>query len=429
MRRKVAMIAHAFPPCHAIGALRAAKFAKYLPKYGWEPIVITRTWPQQSWGMDEPPGVRVVRTAYHDRLGIFRRSRSSQVRTLSESSQSPGWRSKVRKLASFWVRELIAYPDEFIGWKRYAVEAARELLKGENVAIIFSSSPPPTAHLIAREVQRETRLPWVADFRDLWIQNHYLRHTALRRYIERRLEKRTLARASVLVTVSSPLAAKLGRLHNKPVEVITNGFDEDDYSGPPPSPTPYFSLTYTGQIYAGKRDPSLLFSAVRKLLQAGVIDSLRFRIRFYGPDGSFVEKLAARFRVAEVVSYEGLVPYAEAVRHQRGSTALLLLSWHAPEEKGIYTGKVFEYLGARRPILVIPRTEGVLDELMEETGAGVAASSEEELIMLLVKWYDEFLTTGSLKYRGKEEAISKYTREQQARKLAQVFDRVLEGRL
>jgi len=100
-----------------------------------------------------------------------------------------------------------------------------------------------------------------------------------------------------------------------------------------------------------------------------------------------------------------------------------------PDEKGIYTGKVFEYLGARRPILVIPRTEGVLDELMEETGAGVAASSEEELIMLLAKWYDEFLTTGSLKYRGKEEAISKYTREQQARKLAQVFDRVLAGRL
>jgi len=427
-RKEVLMIAPAFPPRQAIGALRAAKLAKYLPRFGWEPIVIARFWEGGS-SSEDLARVRVIRTAYRDRLKFFRRKSSGygSGTPRQENTASHGWRTTARKTASFWVKECLVYPDEFIGWKQFALEAARELLKEEKIAVILSTSPPSTSHLVASELQHETGLPWVADFRDLWTQNHYLRQTALRRLVERRLEKKTLATAAILVTVSRPLAEKLGRLHNKPVEVITNGFDEDDYSWPLPSPTPYFSLTYTGQIYAGKRDPSHLFAAVQELLRTGVIDPRRFRIRFYGADGGLVEKLAARFGVGEVVRYEGLVPYAEAIRRQRESTALLLLSWQAAEEKGVYTGKVFEYLGARRPILVIPRNEGVVDELMRETKAGIVADTKEELIRILSEWYGQFQETRSIMYSGEEAAIMQYTREQQAYKLAQLFDRILEG--
>jgi len=428
MSKKVLMIAHAYPPYNSIGALRAAKFAKYLPKYGWEPIVITRAWEEETHGLEEPHGIKVIRTGYRDRLRFFRRIGSRRI--VSTSKSTPSEREKwneIRKAASFWLREFLAYPDEFVGWKTYALQAAQKILQEEDIHLIFSTSPPATSHLIASELQRETGLPWVADFRDLWTQNHYIRHSAVRRPLERRLERETLSRASVLVTVSSPLVEKLRDLHRKPVEVVTNGFDQDDYSGPPPPLTPYFSLTYTGRIYAGKQDPSLLFAAVRELLQTGVIDPRRFRIRFYGPDGALVEELAARFGVNELVSYEGRVPYTEAVRCQRESTALLLLNWQAPEEKGLYTGKVFEYLGAKRPILAVPGNGGVVDELIRDTKAGVVASTKEQLICIISKWYREFQETGGLRYRGEQAVIMQYTRAQQAYKLAQLFDRLMGG--
>lgn len=427
-RKKVLMIGYAFPPRLAIGALRVAKFAKYLPQFGWEPSVITRSWEGER-GLEEPVGVRVIRTAYRDRLRFFRRNRSSYGRGTprQEKAVSQDWQGAHYKIASFWVKECLAYPDESIGWKHYALEAANKLLEEKDIALIYSTSPPTTSHLIASEIQQETGLPWVADFRDLWTQNHYVRHSALRRLIERRLEKKTLATAAILVTVSAPLAEKLGRFHSKSVEVITNGFDEDDYCGTSPPPTPYFSLTYTGQIYSGKRDPSLLLAAVQELLKTGVIDPRRFRIRFYGPDGGLVEKLAARFGVEEVVNCGGIVPYIEAVRRQRESTALLLLNCQAPEEKGVYTGKVFEYLGARRPILVIPGNEGVVDELMRETRAGIVAGTKEELTRVLSDWYCQFRETGTLAYQGEERVIMQYTRAQQVCKLAQLFDRIWES--
>ncbi len=427
-RKKVLMIAHAFPPRHGIGSLRAAKFAKYLPRFGWEPVVLTRHWEGER-GLEEPPGVEVIRTPYQDKLRFFRRGSSTRAMPASRGQQtiSQSLFNSVWRIASFWLKECLAYPDEFSGWKPYALEAGRERLRAGDISLIFSTSPPPTSHLIASELQRETGLPWVADFRDLWTQNHYVRHTLLRRWIERRLEKKALARATVLITVSQPLAGKLQRLHGKPVEVITNGFDEDDYSSLPPSPTPYFSLTYTGQIYAGKRDPTLLFSAVRYLLDTGLIDPKRFKIRFYGPerDRGLVVCLADRFGIRELVSHGGYVPYQEAILRQRESTALLLLNWNSPEEKGVYTGKVFEYLGAKRPILAIPGNNGVVDELLYETASGVVASTKEEIATILKSWYDEFVKTGGIAYKGKDEIIKQYTRATQAGKLAAIFDRVI----
>lgn len=318
MKRKVLIIAHAYPPYNSIGALRAAKFAKYLPRYGWEPIVITRTWPVEMWGLDEPPGVRVIRTDHHDRLGIFRRGRLSKARAPAGNPQTSGWQERLRRLASFWIKELLAYPDDFIGWRAHALEAARWVLKEEEISVIFSTSPPPTSHLIAHELQRRTGLPWVADFRDLWTQNHYFRHTLPRQWLETRLEKRVVQNASILITVSHPLAQRLKQLHKKPVEVLTNGFDEDDYAGPPPPPTPYFSITYTGQIYAGKRDPSLLFAAARELLKDGVIDPEKFKVRFYGPerDKHKILVLANRYGVHEFVVHGGKLPYREAILRQ-----------------------------------------------------------------------------------------------------------------
>ena len=431
MTHKALLIAHGYPPCHAIGALRAAKFAKYLPRCGWEPTVVTRLW-QSQLGLEEPSGIKVVRTHFQDRLRFFRRDdagrRARATQDLQASSGNRG--NAVRAIASFLLKECLAYPDESIGWKPYALEAAREMLCAGGISLIFSTSPPATSHLIASQLQCETGLPWVADFRDLWTQNHYVRHAFPRTLIERRLEKRILQGASLLITVSEPFADELRRFHGKPTEVITNGYDEDDYSGDPPSPTPYFSLTYTGQIYAGKRDPSLLFDAVRDLAGEQAISPEAFRIRFFGPerDRTIVYELAERYGIRRYVTHGGQIPYREAILRQRESTALLLLNWNVPEEKGVYTGKLFEYLGARRPILAVPRLDGVVDELMSEANAGVVAGTKQEIVRALEGWYDQFVDSQAVPYNGIETVIRRFTKRAQTEKLAKLFDRLANNK-
>lgn len=432
MPKRVLLIAHAFPPCHAVAALRAAKFAKYLPDFGWEPIVVTRNWHDEHGGGEEPRDTRVVRTEYQDRLALFRRGPTRRTSGAIRSGD-PSYRRRrtaIRRTASYLIKEALAYPDEFIGWKAHALKAAREVLQQERISLLFSTSPPSTSHLVASQLHRETGIPWVADFRDLWTQNHYIRHTLPRTLIERRLEMKTLRDADLLVTVSSPLAHRLQQLHGKPTEVITNGYDEDDYSGDQPPLTPYFSLTYTGQIYAGKRDPSLVFAAVKELVEEKAVASGTFRIRFFGPEGDqvFVNTLAKQHGIQEYVVHEGRVDYQEAILRQRESTALLLLNWNVPEEKGVYTGKLFEYLGARRPILAIPRVNGVVGKLISEANAGIVAGTKQEIVRALEGWYDQFMGNQAVPYDGIETVIRQFTRRAQTEKLAELFDRLAVNR-
>ena len=92
-------------------------------------------------------------------------------------------------------------------------QAAREILRKENIAAVISSSPPVTSHLIGGELKAEHEIPWIADIRDLWSQNHNYRYSPLRRALDRRLELKTLSKADALVTVSEPWAEKLRNLH------------------------------------------------------------------------------------------------------------------------------------------------------------------------------------------------------------------------
>lgn len=429
--KKVLMVLHAYPPCGAVGALRNSKFAKYLPGYGWDPIVITRQWYGEPFPLQEPRGIKVIRTEYRDRLKIFRKKGAAAVpgaaiAAASGAGANSGLKSRIKESAAFLIKEILTYPDEHVGWIEPALKAARIAIREENPAAIFSSSPPVTSHLIASSLKKEFGLPWVADFRDLWTQNHYISHTFIRRIIEKKLETSVLKDTDLMTTISVPLAGKLRQLHCVPVEVITNGFDPDDYAAAP-VPEKRFTITYTGEIYKGKRDPSLFFSALQELSREKIIDPQWFCARFYGPDKSDLAPIIEHYGVQDLVSCPGQVGYQEAVRAQQESSALLQLNWRAPEEKGVYTGKLFEYLGAMRPILAIPENGGVIDDLLADTGAGVVADTKDEIKEIIKKWYLSFKKNGYLSYSGIKEKINKYTRQAAAKNLAAALDRLAAG--
>lgn len=437
MSKKVLVITYHFPPQPRIASVRLGGLAKYLPANGWEPVILT---------VKLPPGermaTRVIETEYTDVLEHWRRilgfnSNGSIVEQLGYDYEngvhsSSSWGTAKQRLVQWTVdkfKDVIFYPDEQKGWYSHAVAMADKVLGQEKFDAIISSSRPETSHLIASYINKKYRIPWVADFRDLWTQNHYRSCGLVRNAVEKRLELSTMSSADALVTVSEPLATKLGELHNKPAISIPNGFDPGLWNNQPEKLTEKFTITYTGSIYEGKRDPAPLLETIYKMIGRRLISPDNTEVRFFGPErvGQWLQPRVRQYGLENVVKFFGIVPRAEALSRQRESQMLLLLNWNNPAETGVYTGKVFEYLSARRPIIAIGSTGGVINELLSRTGAGVCAADEEELEKILLASYRQYLDSGAVTYGGDEKEIMKYSHVEMAVRFAEVLNKVVCG--
>ncbi|PTL34899.1 hypothetical protein CLG94_12435 [Candidatus Methylomirabilis limnetica] len=425
--RRVLLISYAYPPRPAIGSVRLGGLAKYLPQFGWEPIIVTPRLP------DGPrPSARVIQTEYRDVVGAWKARLGLDVsRGLHEqlklhvSSISESKRLHNRVLN--WMEAVIAYPDPKKGWIPFAVEAIQNFGRSEKVDAILSSAYPPSCHLIGRRAKDTLKCPWVADFRDLWTQHHYYAGGRIRRAVEGRLERKTVSPADALVTVSAPWAELLRqKFREQPIHWITNGFDPDEFAPRAHKLTTTFSISHTGELYQGKRDPTLLLEVIADLIRAGVISRSETRIRFYGPPGSWwLPALVERCGLSDVVEICGLIPRADAlVRQQESQLLLLLIGPDAPELVGHYPAKAFEYLGSRRPIIALGGPVGVVSDLLRETSAGVHVRSRADLQAVLIKAYKEYQQLGCVSYAGDETAISRYTHLEMARKFAAILNTV-----
>ncbi len=427
MSKQVLIITYFFPPHPEVGGIRLRGLAKYLPEFGWEPIILTSPLPEKP-----DPQFKVVQT---DDLGDIitylkqkfglneNRLIEDQVGTLSRYyDKKINLFPKIIKLLKRLVKEIIAYPDEYKQWRSIALAKTHELLRNEKFDALISSSYPFTCHLIAKGIKVRYSIPWIADLRDLWTRNHYYPYSPIRKLFERGLELKTLSFADALVTVSDPLAQKLRTLHKgKPVYVITNGFDPDEVKEKPL--TKEFTITYTGYLYKGKRNPGSLFKAIAELINERMIERQKIKIRFYGISGDhWLENEIQKYHLEDVVSMNPKIQRDIALDKQRESQILLLLNYDHPEEAGVYTGKLFEYLAAKRPILAIGGPRGVVTELLEETRAGVHPLNYEELKKVLLEFYNEYKTCGYVPYKGNEEKISKYSHREMAKRFAELLE-------
>lgn len=404
---------------------RIPGLVKYLHVFGWQPIILT-----PSLCLRPDRKFRAVETPYRDALGFWKRlfglKQDESLRIRLKKQFGVTSKRSLIDLIFTAGGEIINYPDIYKGWQPFAVKAGAEFLRKEKVDVILSSSSPVTSHLIARELKRKHNIPWVADFRDLWSQNHDYHYSPLRRALDRRLERKTLSRADALVTVSEPWAEKLRTLHQrKPIYAITNGFDPEEVNIPPAKLTAKFTITYTGTIYTGKQDPTKLFAALRDLISDKAMEPSDIEVRFYGTGVVWLEREINRYGLSNVVKHYERLPKEVAVGKQRESQLLLLLRWEDPQERGWHSGKVYEYLAARRPILATGGAKDVIQELLEETGAGICAATIAEVKRTLQKLYQEYKLKGKVAYSGIESKINKYSHQEMARKFAEILDSVI----
>ncbi|WP_343089284.1 hypothetical protein [Methanocalculus natronophilus] len=433
--KNVLVITFAFPPMSEVASVRPHGLAKYLPQHGWNPIFLTPQLP------GEPDGAfNVVQTEYDDIIRYWLKKLHISIQKQEGEGADPFSKDKLMRIyntqkvpptfkkIAFLPVEFLVYPDLDIGWYTYAVDAGNRICEQHAIAAIISTSKPNTTHLIAHTLAKTYNIPWIADFRDLWTLNIFLDYSFIRKYFEKKLELHTIERASALTTLSQPWADKLKEFHKKEHSYsVTNGFDPEMMNpGIPLSKK--FRIVYTGTLYYGYQDPVQLFRVMSALISSNQIDQEDISIEFYGGDNEWLETYISRYQLHDVVILHGRVPRETAIEEQRRSQLLLLLTWNEPGEDGVSTGKFFDYLAARRPILSIGFTNGgVENTLLKQTRAGKHFSDEDELERYLIQVYHEFKQKGFVSYYGIKEEIMKFSHLEMAKKFSQVLNQSLES--
>jgi hypothetical protein len=429
---KVLIVSFSFPPSNVVGAIRVGKLARYLDSRGYDLRVLTTDIVEDRSLPLEIARGRVIYTDYRlreDRLAHlvrqFRRPPASELDPRGSIFRVNG--GAPRK--SVWERlrrhyhGLIYIPDLRRDWIKTALPAGRRLIEEWKPDIIFASAPPFTGLIVAGRLGRAFDIPWIADFRDLWVDGPYYDEPGWRRPLEALLEQATVRHAAALVTVSPQWADQLRRRHGKTAEVVYNGYAEEDF---PEAPTPadqgeVLTIRYTGSVYRGIRDPSAVFAAIDLLPE---VRRNRVMVEFFGDAGDDVLALAAKYRVRDRVAVRPAVPYRRALELQMQADILLLLQWCDKRDEGNLPGKIFEYLYARRPILFIGYENGVAAQLIRERGAGLVANAPEQIRDQLQTWIEQKQAGG---VKRLDPSVSRgLSREDQFRKLEHVFADILK---
>jgi glycosyltransferase involved in cell wall biosynthesis len=406
--RRVLVLAYVFPPLGGGGVHRTLKHMKYLPRHGYRSLVVTAhgRWypPRDESLLDEVPGGTHVVAAPELPL--------ARVRALA---LNPLHRLRLTRALAF-----IGWPDAYAGWIPGALWCAVRTARRHRPAVVYSTSPPVSAHVVALIASRALRVPWVADFRDGWTLNPQREDAPrLLRRANAWLEDAIVQRATRLVVADETIELRGGR----DPALIQNGVDAEDITDAAAADHSQFRLTYAGTLY-GARSGEPVFAALDRLIASGEIDPHRFELRLVGSD--FRGPAAGSALDALPVESTGYVDHRHAVAEMASSDALLL---YQPSGWPGASGKLYEYLATGRPILCVAAADSVPSRLVRELDAGECASPDdpdavEAAIMTMYRrWLDGGL---GVNHDVRRVALERYSREALAGRLAAVLDEAVE---
>ena len=412
-----------YPPQWASGAKRAAILARYLPEFGWRPIVITYPWGQADadWrecyaqAADKPSAIIPVDNGVHWAVRGQR-----WWRALAE--KRPALRG-IAKLATLllWLPNWGVFDHERAGWHRVALQVGREIARLEQVDAIWATWMGWAPLWAADRLAIELSIPWIADIRDDWT-TRILEPPLLARMAAASMVRRA-RRANLVTAVTQPLVELVRQRVHPDAHLIYNGYLPATEQHIEIQPDRMFTLVYTGSI-PKPQEPSLhlLCQATRILGQENAKFAQKARFVYYGPNVDLVQATLCDYGLAARATVSGVVPYAKVCIIPRQSVILLLFIPPERVEAGMMTSKIFDYLAARRPILSVVGNSATVNPLLAETGAGQWADDVEAIVAILRKWFREWEQEGHLAYRGHAAVLERYGSRQQVARLAGLLD-------
>jgi glycosyltransferase involved in cell wall biosynthesis len=429
--KKVLIISYYWPPSGGAGVQRWLKFVKYLRNFGWEPVVYCPENPEYpetdlSLFKDVPDNLEVLKLPIWEPYHVYKKLLGQKKEEkINAAFLSENKKNKTLETFSVWIRGNFFIPDARKFWIRPSVKFLKKYLKDHPVDVIVSTGPPHSTHMIAMQLASQCSLPWLADFRDPWTNidfYHDLKLTSRADKKHRKLESEVLRRADAVSVISNSMADDFNNLFHRSYEVITNGYDTADTDHPSPEKDKKFTIAHIGTL-VNSRNPITLWEALQSLLTTNHQLAEDLEIKLVGKVDFTVTSSLEEYGLSRFVRKIDYMPHDEVVECQRKSQVLLLIINNTPNAKMILTGKFFEYMAARRPILCLGPEDGDAARILDETRAGLIAGfgDTEKMKLHVLRFYEDY-KKGELTVNSRE--IEKYSRKSLTRKLADKLDKI-----
>lgn len=424
---RVLIITYYWPPSAGSGVQRWLKFAKYLPDYGWEPVIFTPENPDfelqdPSLEKDISPQLEVIKFPIWEPYSLFRKLKGNQKgnpATILEKKE----KSVIDRLA-VWLRANVLIPDPRVFWVKPSVGILEETIRSGDYEAIITTGPPHSIHLIGLKLHEKTGIPWLADFRDPWSTWEFLDTLPMFSWVRKRhqtLEKRVLTQANAITTISPTFQKDLKILSGREVLLLTNGFDVDDF--------PTFSqntglkekdleIVYSGIIDA-IRNPLPFLEAFKKAFEPSAF-SVRFR--FVGKVSSAVEEFVKNDAWLEShVEFIGYVSHQRVFEYYQTADILLLILTTTKNAQGNIPGKLFEYLASGKTILGLGDPNGDAASLIRQAQAGkIIDPNKQDEIASFLEGYK------SSDHATDKSLINRFSRKNLSSQLAQILKNIAQ---
>ena len=366
MLKNILVISYYWPPSGGPGVQRVLKFSKYLKKLGWEPIVLTAKdgdFPVKDHSLNDDAKTTqayfVKSISLHKLYSWIVGKKTSPTYQLSSSSED----SIIVKFIR-WIRNNLIVPDGRIGWYPNAVKKGSDIIKQNNIRVIFSSAPPYTVHLIARTLSKKHELPWVADFRDPWTDRFYNyenKRLWLTKLIDSYLERKVINDATALTTVSKTIS----EYYKKTFYVIHNGYDEEDFSLVNKTENNNVVISYIGTM-TKSQNPLMFFESIYELN----LKEKKYQIDLIGNIHPDIKYYIEAKKYDNFIKIKPYIPHKDAIKKMCESDFLLLVIPNTEKNKGIVTGKLFEYIRSMRKIIMIGPPKSDAAKIIAQTNSG-----------------------------------------------------------
>lgn len=431
--KKVLIITYYWAPSGGAGVQRWVKFAKYLRSFGWEPVVYTPQNPEypaldHSLEKDVPPDMEVIKTPIWEPYNIYRNLMGKKNEPINAGFISENKKSGWKEQFSIWIRGNFFIPDPRRFWVKPSVKFLKKYISENQIDAIVTSGPPHSMHLIGLGLKKfSPTLPWLADFRDPWTNIDFyddLHLTKISNHIHHRLEKKVVSSADVVVVVSKSMKEEFLRLHPKRIEMIPNGFDEEDFRTNKTELDEKFTISHVGTLNAA-RNPKTFWKVLNELCAENEQFKSDLLIQLIGKvDFSILEEINKNNLNDHFLKIDYL-PHNEAIAKQISSQVLLLLINQTNNAKGIVTGKLYEYLAACRPILGIGPTNGEVGEILASTQAGkmIDYNDAKKMKETIFQYYEQY-KNHSLTVLA--DLVEKFSRKNLTHNLANLLDSLCE---
>lgn len=413
---KILLISPFFAPENQIASHRITKFAEYWAQSGHEVTVITRFPAFEGMETPDSEGITV-----HRILDPLASKAQSGISTVRKSKQGSAKQIIFQGIQAF--TKYFLFPDHYVFWAFSAKKRIRDVTVVPDVVV--TSVGPLSALIIGKFAANHYQVPLVVDYRDL-ISDRSIKFRffqKVRSLFIWKLETRLVRQARLISAVTEPMRTELESRFDIKSELITNGYEPRDFDKYTFEPDPnILRIAYVGSIYPGKRDPSPLIRALALLSQNQ--KQIPLALDFYGKISPEIVQLVDDLGLHHLVFFHGTVSHDEAVKVQINADVLLLLYWNHPSEEGVYTGKLFEYIGAKRPILCMGLEKGIGPNLIHEQNLGKVLNSPIQISEYIQNLLIQKANTGKIPGTSSQELV-KYTREAQSNKFISEIENLI----